>query len=433
MATETQPISSLKRKKIMILICEGGGGHMAAGEALKQILSDSYDIELVNVLDQVVHALDPLHFMTGGKFSGEDLYNFLLQRHLAQCIDWMSSYGTRRYKKKKVERSFSSYFNSKPKPDLIISITPWINGGVIKAAEKNQIPFLLIPTDLDGSTFLYGFPEHASFSNFKIALAYDDPALKSVTLQRTAVPSESIAITGFPVRPACQKKYTAAELARLRTEQNLLEGYSTGTLIMGALGGNLILQHTKTLATFDPRIHDLKLQFNICTGKNREIATKIASHLERIGGYPLSESSYRLPTGVVFHIRGFTKEILEIMATSDFIITKTGSCTVNEAIYLGKPVLLDNTPKSTARHLRWEQFNIPFVERHHLGSAFTDSRQLLMLIPSLLKFVHDPKEHPLEIPSFSQNVRKLVGEMLLAERFENACALSSGLSPFPQN
>jgi len=412
MATQTQPLLTARRKKIVILICEGGGGHTAAGDALKDTLGDTYDIEVVNVLNEIVHNLDPLHFLTRGRFSGEDLYNFLLQRHLSQYIEWMSSYGTARFKKKKVEKAFSSYLESSPLPDMIISITPWINGGAAKAAQKHHIPFLLIPTDLDGSTFLYGFPQKSSLQNFKLALAYDDPSIRDITLQNTSLPTESISIAGFPVRPACQKKYTPSELSFLKAKHGLLETHQTGTLIMGALGGNLILHHTKTLAALDPRLHDLRLQFNICTGHNREIASKIASHLESLGGYPISPSSYRLPSGLIFHIRGFTKEVVEIMAASDFIITKTGSCTVNEAIYLQKPVLLDNTPRSTARHLKWEQFNIPFVQRHRLGSAFTDSRQLHMLIPSLLKFPKNEKEKPLELPPFGQNVKRMISEMV---------------------
>lgn len=406
-----QPL--IRKKRILVLISDGGGGHKAAGESLKEILGREYDITILNVFSEILQPLDPLNRLTRGRFTGEDLYNFFLKRHRSRMINWIAQYGSRHMKPKAISKAFDRFLSDNCQlPDLIISTTPFINSGVAQATQKWNIPLLILPTDLDGASFLYKFPETMLFPHVKIALAYDDDDLRKTTFEKTSFGEDKIAITGFPVRPQCLRKYTPHELAHLSRKHNLFENFHTATLIMGAVGGNLILEHAQILAQFDPRPHNLSLQINICVGHNHHIAAKIQAYLIQNGAAPLSHSTLMTPSGLIIHLRGFTKEILEIMAVSDIIITKTGSCTVNEALYLQKPVLLDNTPRSTARHLWWEQFNIPFVQKHGLGHAFTDARQLHMLIPSLLKYPGGKEHKKFDFPNFEQNIYKLVREMI---------------------
>lgn len=313
---------------------------------------------------------------------------------------------------RKVEQAFEKYLREQIQPpDLIISPTPYINYGIACAAHRWDIPFLIIPTDLDGSTFLQGFPKQLTHHQFKVALAYDDPEIRKRTFHKISLRQDQLSITGFPVRPACLKKYTTEELEILRAKFNLFESHQIVTLIMGAVGGNLIFDHVKVLSQLDPREHQLHLQINICVGHNQKMGNKIRNYLLDQGAKFLGRHTFLLSTGLVMHIRGYTKDLIELMAASDLIITKTGSCTVNEAIYLGKKLLLDNTSRSSARYLKWEDFNIPFVQRHSLGYSFSDNAQLLMLIPSFLKYP-DRSDQKLELPNFEENILKLTRQMI---------------------
>lgn len=399
-----------RRKKVLIFISEGGGGHKTAGEALKEILSPDFDVEIVNVIHKALKSIDPLSRLTRGHFSGEDLYNFCLRRNRYRCIQWIATYGAKYITSKNIDKAIEDYLQATSFPDLIISTTPYVNYGIACATRRLRLPFLVIPTDLDGSTFLYGFPSKDTHHDFKFALAYDDNDLRRTTFQKHSLNEHQLVTTGFPVRPACQKKHTENELTHLRKKHGLFEQHQTISLIMGALGGNLIYEHTKALADLDPRSHNLSLQINICVGHNQKMGKKISDYLLAQGAKSLSSMTYLMPSGLIFHLRGFTKDILEIMATSDLIISKTGSCTVNEAIYLGKKLLLDNTSHSTARHLWWESFNVPFVQKHELGLAFTDSRQLHMLIPSCLKYPEKKKKFT--PPNFHKNIVTLVKEII---------------------
>jgi UDP-N-acetylglucosamine:LPS N-acetylglucosamine transferase len=407
-----QPNSLARKKKILILVSRGGGGHKTAADSLKQTLGCEYDIEINYVIEDILGSHDFLNRLTRGHFTGEDLYNVLLRNHKNQLMQWMVQYGNHLMKSNKIEKSFEKYLEEQVQlPDLIISPTPYINYGVSCAAHRWDIPFLIIPTDLDGSTFLRDFPEKPTPHHFKVALSYDDPEIRSTTLQKSAFLDNQLTVTGFPVRPACQKKYTREELQLIRAKFNLFESHQILTLVMGAVGGKLIFEHVKVLASLDPRAHHMPLQMNICVGHNQKMGNKIRNFLLDQGAKFLGRHTFLLPTGLVMHIRGYTPDLIELMAASDLIITKTGSCTVNEAIYLGKKILLDNTRRSSARYLWWEHFNIPFVQRHSLGYDFTDSKQLLMLIPSLLKYPEKPRRQ-LELPNFEENILKLVRQMM---------------------
>ncbi len=408
-----QPNLLLRKKKILVLVSRGGGGHKTAGDSLKQILGNDYEVEVNPVLADILGAIDPLNYLTRGHFTGEDLYNVLLKNHRNQLLQWMVQLGPHcGMQSERIEKLFEKYLLKQAQlPDLIISPTPFINYGISCAAHRWDIPFLIIPTDLDGSTFMKGFPEQPTHHHFKVALSYDDPAIITTTFQKAAYRDDQLIIAGFPVRPACLKTYTPEELQAVRIKFNLFESHRIITLVMGAVGGNLILDHLKVMSRLDPRAHQLQLQINICIGHNQKMGKKIRNFLLDQGAKFLGRHTFLLPTGLVIHIRGYTKDLIELMAASDLIITKTGSCTVNEAIYLGKKILLDNTSRSSARYLWWEKFNIPFVQRHGLGTSFSDSEQLLMLIPSFLKYPEKPKER-LELPNFEENILKVVRQMI---------------------
>jgi len=155
------PLSSLARKKkILVLISRGGGGHKTAGDSLKQILGNDYEVEINFVLADILGIIDPINRVTRGRFTGEDLYNILLKSHWNRVLQWMVTIGPKCMKSQTIEKAFEKYLRSQIQPpDLIISPTPYINYGVACAAHRWDIPFLIIPTDLDGSTFLQGFPK----------------------------------------------------------------------------------------------------------------------------------------------------------------------------------------------------------------------------------------------------------------------------------
>jgi|GEM_PF-956731 len=408
-----------KRQKILVLISEGGGGHKMAGESLTDIFSPDYDVEVVNVITQIIYPLDLLHSITSGVFTGEDFYNFMLRKGYHKGVNVYASVGNKymHANQSRIEKLFEKYLKKTDVSyDLVISTVPFVNSGIAKALQKRGLPFLILPTDLDTSTFFVGMKliQFRSCDKIAFALPYDDEDLRKKGLKNGTIPEEKIVITGFPVRGGCQKKYTPEQITLLKMKHGFQGSRLALTLVLGASGNRRLLEYTQELAILDNGDFIAPVEINICVGKNEKIRQTILQWFLENGSRVRKETqaftSVETSSGLIFHIRKFTKEIIEIMACSDLIITKTGSCSVNEGIYLGKKLLLDNTESSSARHLFWETFNLHFVRKHGFGDVFYRLSEMTTLIRVLLK---EDMGHPVlsgafPLPDFKSNIVKVV-------------------------
>ncbi len=415
MQIEYIPTDLSMKKNILVLSSEGGGGHRSASEALKQILGNAYTIDVVNGINTVMTSFDWFKKMTNGRVTGEVLYNWFLQTERGLLLRSYISQGRRHFhrRKRQIAVNFSRFLHAQNKKyDLIISTIPYLNHGFTCVAKELGIPFLLLPTDLDITDFLNGFnelnPEDLSFC--KLALAYNHPAILSRVSRNSPLSKANIVFTGFPVRPAFQMHYTEELLNSLKQQGQMELDRRTITLIMGAVGCNQIIEHSKVLSTLDS-----SWQINICVGRNEKSKQVISEWITSQGGSKLfvdhTLTTLLTKSGALLFLRGYTDSIISLLACADLIISKTGSCTVNEALYLGKRLLLDHSRYSTARFLPWEGFNIVFVTEHGLGKTFVNSQELSSLIPYMIEKERQP--HPSFIlPDFQTNIRALVQELI---------------------
>jgi UDP-N-acetylglucosamine:LPS N-acetylglucosamine transferase len=286
--------------------------------------------------------------------------------------------------------------------------------------QKKQIPFLILPTDLDAATFFSGMKKIQFHPDDQIAFAlpYDDVDLRKKGLKNNEIPQDKIVISGFPVRGACQKEYSPEAIRLLKIKHGMRDYYLSITLILGTTGSRMLLEYAQELSKLSNEDFSLPLQLNICVGRNEKMRKLILLWLVGEGGSVVSETAafttVQAKNGLIFHLRKFTKDLIEIMAASDLIITKTGSCSVNEGIYLGKKLLLDNTDTSSARYFFWETFNLYFVRKHGLGDVFYNLSEMTTLIRVLL---HEDLGHPVvsgafPLPDFRENIREIVNCLL---------------------
>lgn len=419
--------ASLKKPKILVLMCEGGGGHISAAESVQQALGDAYTVESVNVLSEIVGDVDTLRKFTCTHFSAEDLYNYCLRNgHHRTISGFMATFGgwIMKTQKRRIEDLFKEYLLKEQQrqngPDLIISTIPFINCGLVFAAHALKIPYLLLPTDLDASTYLNGFQELDLdlFTGFKFALLYDDPDLRFKVIKHSHLKAEQLEISGFPVRQKWEQKATSEEIKSFKEEHGIKEGYKTLSLVMGARGTRALLDQALCLASIPLKeIGGIPLQANILVGKNEKLACQVIKALQNLGAIEEkteannSCKTFQCANGNLIHVRLSTPKIAEIAACSDLFISKTGSCSVNEPICMGKPLLLDYMPASSARHLWWETFNVRFVKKHKMGDSYTSLEELkaktiaYLMEPQIEKTNFTP-------PHFTTNIQKLVRQML---------------------
>ena len=148
-------------------------------------------------------------------------------------------------------------------------------------------------------------------------------------------------------------------------------------ILLGGLGSKKIIDFAQALSTFG-----LKAHFLFCIGKNEEIGNEI----KKIEFEPY----------LSYSIIGFTDRISDFMALSDIIITKSGTLSVLEGLYMQKPLLLDATTKV----LPWEQYNHVFIEESGCGFSLEGYEYL---IPRLLLLI----SHKQYIKQIKANLQKL--------------------------
>lgn len=279
------------------------------------------------------------------------------------------------------------------KPDIVVSIMPFINLLAADAARKANLPFLLITIDNDLENWVHGF-ESFDHPNFKITIGADIPSTTGL-LEKYAIKRENIANIGLPLRPDFQTQKSKAEL---RKEYGVDKGHSVILLMMGGAGAKRCMQYAKKIAKMD-----LKTHLFVCLGKNSELASKLAK--------------IKVHAANALTVVPFTEKIHELMTLSDLLVTKPGPGTINEAIATKTPVLLDEIGSV----LFWEKINLDLTIARGIGNRIRNFSELKVHLKDLL-FNNDSyqrhKEALRKIPQneFITKIQPLIDELCQVEK-----------------
>lgn len=349
-------------KKILILSCEGGGGHTSAAQALTSILKDSYTVETVDIAGKDLAYLDPFYLITGKKYTGQDLYNFLLRRNHKRLVNFFYHIGLFmiRLRKKSIINGFKYVFSIK-NPDLIISVIPLFNEHILFAADAYNIPCIIIPTDLDVRTFVNQLPVPA-VGNTTLGLAFDYKELTSLILPdiKKAYPIKYI---GFPVKPSFLQ---SKDPEKIKESFGIQENKPVVVLIMGAAGSIATKKYVRYIFKSSQPLHLI-----ICVGRARYLK----SSLEKL--VP--------PDHISMTVLDEQADVADIMAITQVCITKPGSVTFAEILYMHIPVLIDNTTPA----LIWEKLNLDFTRQHKIGDIIKSYDEI---VPLLEEYLSQPQK-----------------------------------------
>ena len=341
------------KKKILVLSSNGGYGHNAATNTLKSLLGNKYDFT-------VFYPIDELRIW--GVRSGEEIYNTMLRWGWIGPMNLISKHVAPkifRARKRQVEEIIAREI-VRAKPDLVISLIPYVNLPASEAARKRDIPFLLITTDNDLRHWVHGL--HAvTHPRFKVTIGDDLPTTRDVLRQRH-IPDSAIETIGLPLRPDF---FSPKKNPKLCKQYDIPEGKPVILIMMGGSGGEASMEYTQEIGQMDLGAHII-----VCCGKNKRLVRKIKK-------IPLKESN-------TLTAMGFTEKIADLMSMADLIITKPGPGTIEEAMAMHLPVLVDGT----RRPLRWEKVNLDLVERYGIGERVDDLEDMELL---LKRYLHDPQ------------------------------------------
>ncbi len=345
------------KKKIIIFTSGGGNGHISATKALNSYLSDEYEIKPVFIFEDVFLRVDPASVITFGKIQGEDVYNFFLKRRWYSIINLIYDFGYWYYNliSKSTTRIASEYL-AKEKPDLVISVIPIVNSVILAACQKNNIPFMLIPTDFDVTSFVARIKK-PTFRKFMVTLGSADPLVK-VKVAPAQIPADQIAITGLPMR---KDFFESKDIPLIKKQFGVPEDKPVIVLMMGGQGNSSIMAFAQQIANLSIPAHVI-----ICIGRNSDVKETL--------------KNITFAPHITTTILGFTERISDLLAMADLLITKSGSVSFAEGITMNVPMILDGT----ATLIYWERLNHTLLTVHDWGICLKKPEDLNTAIIKIL-------------------------------------------------
>ncbi|MCQ6280589.1 glycosyltransferase [Bacillus sp. EB600] len=236
------------------------------------------------------------------------------------------------------------------KPDLILSVHPNFNGSILNILEKQQIkiPFITLIADLVNIYPLWA-DKRADYIISPTVEARD----KCISY---GIPNEKIKVLGFPVRSRFYRKSQ-----NIKRNINHNQQMPLNCLIMsGGEGvGNMKMIAENLLDHFHCSV-------KIVAGRNTKLKTKLEKSLK--GKY-----------GDNVEIYGFTKNIQDLMFSSDIAFTRGSPNVMFEAVATNTPIIITGALPGQ------EESNPAFAEKYNLGVICKDPQDIKATMDDLLK------------------------------------------------
>lgn len=363
--------------RIHFFFFDAGGGHRAAATALQTIAERQerpWSVRLVN-LQELLDAIDIFRRLTG--IRSQDCYNLLLRSGwtlgAAQLLKVLHA-AIRLYHPEQV-RLLREFWAADP-PDMVVSLIPNFNRALFEAlrAVRPSAPMVTILTDLAD------YPPHFWIERQpQWVICGTGHAVEQA--RRIGVPPAQIRrVSGMILRPQFYEPVTIDRVAA-RRRLNLDPDTPTGLVLFGGHGSGVMLDIVRRLQRIER-----PLQLICVCGRNETLARR------------LRQLTSRFPV----HVEGFTTDIPNFMATSDFLIGKPGPGSISEAVAMNLPVIVERN----AWTLPQERFNTDWVRDHELG----------IVIPSM-KGIAGAVEHLLQ-PGRLERYRRAAARMVNRAVFE---------------
>jgi UDP-N-acetylglucosamine:LPS N-acetylglucosamine transferase len=312
----------MKKKKVFLFITDAGAGHRASAMSLMawaEATQKPWDMQIVNVYREVWHKHEPFKKFFG--FYGEDVYNFVLKNQMQVWTPWMrkAAMASSRLPQTSAVMAGAEYLK-REKPDLVISLMPFVNDRFSEMCAMAGVPFALISTDLmDTRPYMWFTPKACQEAKFVVA-----GCAQAEAQAREAGAGDRVVPAGLVIHP----KYFREDLQRLsrseaRERFELAPETFTVAIVMGGYGGKVIREFVESLEQSGGG-----WQLVACCGKNDKLRMELDALAPRLKNRMLA--------------LGFSTQIPALMRACDVLITKPGPATLMEALTVGAPLALDD-------------------------------------------------------------------------------------------
>lgn len=371
-----------KKKHVLFLFSDTGGGHRSASEAIIEAIharyGDSVTTEMVDIFKQ--YAPRPLNRMP-------DWYPYMVKAPDLWGASFKISDGRARARAitatfwPVVARYARQVINQHPS-DLIVSVHPFATTFILKALGNNinRSPFVTVVTDMVTTHALW-FDQRADL----ICVPTDIARQRALEF---GMPPSKVVTVGQPI--AAKYCVPSGDKVALRKSLGWPENKFTVVAVGGGDGMGPLAQTARAIGE-----SGLDLNLVVVAGRNER----------------LRQSLQALNWPIPIFIYGFTRDLPDFMRAADVLVTKAGPGTIAEALAANLPLIL------YARLPGQEDGNVAFVRYTNTGVwAPTPQR-----VVSTLRLWHDSPEEREKVveackrmarPEASNEIARIIGEQL---------------------
>lgn len=358
-------------KKILIFYGAYGGGHLSAARSIKNYLEANYKdceilmLDCVEYINKYLNKISTTAYKEMAKkapWIWKKVYNNSEHGALAKISTTSNKLMSR--KLNTILQEFS--------PDLVISTHPFSNQMCtnLKKNKKIKCKIATVLTDM------------APHSQWIINSEYIDYFFVSNREMKEALSDSGIAdfkifVTGIPLSE--KFKYTFD----LDSIYNDFELDKNKTTVLFFAGGEFGLGRKRTSLVFRALIRLCKnYQIVAISGKNKKMYLKFKNLVD----------SYGVSDRV--KVLEFTDKVPELMAISNFVITKPGGLTTSEALVSGDPLILINPIPGQ------EEENAEFLVRNNVAIWIKKEDNIARILKNIYR-------HPEKIEEMKKNISNL--------------------------
>jgi 1,2-diacylglycerol 3-beta-galactosyltransferase len=334
-------------KKVLILMIDAGGGHLASAKAISEALYYLYGDDIATTIVDVakeypfppMHQLDEAYRWLVG--DGEWVWRALWHTDEKVWVPKVLSPMLTPLFSREVRRLFLS-----EKPDLAVSVHSLANHIPLRVLRKElqvDIPFVTVVTDMVTVHPTWICP------NVDYCMVPTDAAKERAL--RYGMPPERVEVVGQPV--SLQFASSLGDKWDLRRRLQLDQSRPCVLIVGGGDGVGPIYEIARALAT-----KAANLQLIVVAGRNYNLRQRLA------------RVTWEIPTQVY----GFVDNMPELMGASDLLVTKAGPGTLAEAFIAGLPVVIYGFIPGQ------EEGNVRYVMEHNAGAFTTEPSAIANIV-----------------------------------------------------
>ncbi|KAF7151029.1 hypothetical protein RHSIM_Rhsim02G0217400 [Rhododendron simsii] len=364
-----------RKKKVLILMSDTGGGHRASAEAIKATFNeefgDEYEVFVTDLwTDHTPWPFNQLPRSYNFLVKTGPLWKMTYYASAPRVVHQSNFAATSTFIAREVAKGLMKY-----QPDIIISVHPLMQHVPLRILRAKgllkKIVFTTVITDLSTC--------HPTWFHKLVTRCYCPTEEVAKRALKAGLKPSQIKVFGLPVRPSFVKPVPPKE--ELRRELGMDEDLPAVLLMGGGEGMGPIEATARALGNslYDENAEEPVGQVLIICGRNKKLANKLAS------------IEWKIPV----QVKGFVSKMEECMGACDCIITKAGPGTIAEAMIRGLPIILNDYIAGQ------EAGNVPYVVENGCGKFSKSPKEIANIVAQWF----GPKAD--ELKAMSQNALRL--------------------------